>query len=224
MGLIGVAVRGGQLARCWQVRHADLLIDVLATLVLGYVNKAGWFPKYQVALAPLLACLAAPVIARLWLSRPRLASGVSFLIFIIAAAITLSNVRDAWALQRTWAIDPTAGAWLLGAVVAGTLVGLPWRATASTACAALVGLAMGWSLGTDVYQQNVTYATDYWYGTSGTAEAAVWVDAHLAPEQTYVAAKEVAIRSHDQRYVDQDNIVYFLSTGRGFDGTGLESG
>jgi Dolichyl-phosphate-mannose-protein mannosyltransferase len=220
LGLMGVALRGGQLVRCWQVRHADLLIGVLAALVLGYVNKsAGWFPKYQVALAPLLACLAAPVIARLWLERPRLASGVSLLVLIGAAAITLTNVRDEWALQRTWAIDPTAGMWLLGGVAAGTLIGLPWKAMATTACATLVGLAMGWSLGTDLYQQNATYSTDYWYGTSGTLEAAAWVDTHLAPEQTYVAAKEVAIRSHDLRYVDQDNIVYFLSAGRGFNGT-----
>ena len=220
LGLMGVAVRGGQLVGCWQVRHADLLIGVLATLVLGYVNKsAGWFPKYQVALAPLLACLAAPIIARLWFERPRLASGVACLCVLGAAAITLSSVRDDWALQRTWAIEPTSGAWLLGLVVAGALVGLPWRATASAACAAFVGLAVGWSLGTDLYQQNATYSTDYWYGTSGTLEAAVWVDTHLAPEQTYVAAKEVAIRSRDLRYVDQDNIVYFLSAGRGFNGT-----
>jgi 4-amino-4-deoxy-L-arabinose transferase-like glycosyltransferase len=220
LGLMGVGLRGGQLVRYWHVRQADLLIGVLAALVLGYVNKsAGWFPKYQVALAPLLACLAAPVIAWVWSERPRLASAVNVLVLIVAAAITLSSVRDEWALQRTWAIEPSAGVWLLGSVVAGTVVGLPWRATATTACAALVGLAMGWSLGTDLYQQKATYATDYWYGTSGTADAAVWVDTHLAPEQIYVAAKEVAIRSRDLRYVDQDNIVYLLSTGRGFDGT-----
>jgi hypothetical protein len=122
-------------------------------------------------------------------------------------------------VKRTWAIDPSPGTWLLALVVAVTLVGLPWRATAATACAALVGLALGWSLGTDLYQHNATYSTAYWYGTSGTAEAAGWVDAHLAPNQAYVAAKEVAIRSGDLRYVDQDNIVYLLSTGRGFDGS-----
>jgi hypothetical protein len=220
-GLVGVAVRGAQLVGFpWQVRNADLLIGVLAVLVLGYVNKsAGWFPKYQVALAPLLACLAAPVVARLWSERPRLAVGVGGLVSIAALAITLLQVRDAWALQRTWSIDPTAGAWLLAAVVAGTLVGLPWRATSATACAALVGVAMGWSLGLDFVQQRASYATTYAYGTQGTAEAAQWVDAHLAPERTYVAAKEVAIRSRAQHYVDQDNIVYFLSAGRGFDGT-----
>jgi 4-amino-4-deoxy-L-arabinose transferase-like glycosyltransferase len=220
VGLIGVCIRGGQLLRCWRVRSADLLIGVLAVLVLGYVNKsAGWFPKYQVALAPLLACLAAPVVAGLWYERPRLASGIGLAGLIGSAAITLGNVRDDWALQRTWAIDPTAGAWLLGLVVAAALVGMPWRATASTACAGLVGLALGWSLGVDAHQLNASYATDYWYGTRGTAEAAAWVDTHLAPEQTYVAAKEVAIRSRDQRYVDQDTILYFLSSGRGFDGT-----
>jgi len=47
LGLLGVAVRGGQLAACWRVRQADVLIGVLAVLVLGYVNKsAGWFLKY----------------------------------------------------------------------------------------------------------------------------------------------------------------------------------
>lgn len=220
LGLSGVAIRGGQLARIWQVRHADLLIGVLAVLVLGYVNKsAGWFPKYQVALAPLLACLAAPLVARLWYARPRLTSGVCLGVAIAAAAVTLRMVRDDWALQRTWTIDPSPGGWLFGLVVAGTLVGLPWRAPASAACAALVGLSLGWSLGTDVYQLRAAYQTDYSYGTTGTADAARWVDAHLAPEQTYVAAKEVAIRSQDQRYVDQDTIVYFLATGRGFDGT-----
>ena len=62
------------------------------------------------------------------------------------------------------------------------------------------------------------YQTDYWYGTTGTNDAAAWVDAHLQPGQTYLAAKEVAIRSRDQRYVDQDNLVYALSLGRPFDG------
>src|SRR5205823_6544491 len=157
---------------------------------------------------PLLACLAAPVIARAWCARPRLAVGLGVAVSIAVAAIVLGSVRDDWALQRTWAIDPSAGAWLLALVVAATVVGLPWHATTATACAGLVGLALGWSLGTDLYQQNATYSTDYWYGTRGTAEAALWVDAHLGPDQTYVAAKEVAIRSRDLRYVDQDNIVY----------------
>ena len=77
----------------------------------------------------------------------------------------------------------------------------------------------GWSLALNVYQARADYQTDYWYGTTGTVEAAEWVNAHLGPDETYVAAKEVAIRSRDQRYVDQDNLVYFLNAGRGFDGT-----
>src|SRR5207253_1672866 len=63
------------------------------------------------------------------------------------------------------------------------------------------------------------YSTDYWYGTTGTAEAANWVDQHLSPGSTYVAAKEVAVRSVNQRYVDQDNLIYQLSIRRSFDGT-----
>jgi hypothetical protein len=67
-------------------------------------------------------------------------------------------------------------------------------------------------------QLEAPYSTGYWYGTTGTVEAAAWLDSHLTSE-TYVGAKEVAIRARDQRYVDQDNLVYAFGTGRGFDGT-----
>jgi hypothetical protein len=85
--------------------------------------------------------------------------------------------------------------------------------------AALAGLGLGWSLGTDLVQLGAPYQTDYWYGTTGTLDAAAWVDSHLQPGQTYVGAKEVAIRATDQRYVDQDNVVYYVSVGRGFNGS-----
>src|SRR5207248_5429458 len=86
------------------------------------------------------------------------------------------------------------------------------------AVAALAGLALGWSVATDVLQATAPYATTYQYGTTGTVEAAQWLDTHLAPGETYVGAKELAIRTVDQRYVDQDTLLYFLDTGRGFDG------
>ncbi|TME38924.1 MAG: hypothetical protein E6I75_06295 [Chloroflexi bacterium] len=220
LGLAGLGVRGAQLARCWRFLRADVLIGLLAVLVLGYVSKgAGWFPKYQVAMAPLLACLAAPLVAQAWCARPRLTLSLAVVAVGAGGAITLGLLRDDWALQRTYAIDPAAGAWLLAVVIVAQLAGLPLRASAVTATAALVGLALGWSLATDVYQQQAAYQTDYWYGTRGTAEAARWVDAHLTPDQTYVAAKEVAIRARAERYVDQDNLVYLLGTGRSFDGT-----
>jgi hypothetical protein len=138
---------------------------------------------------------------------------------LAAAAVTLALVRDDWALQRTWAIEPIAADWLLAIVVSAAVVGLATRAPAGAAIAGLVGLALGWSLAVDLVQVRAAYQTDYWYGTTGTAQAADWVDAHLRPGQTYVAAKEVAIRSRDQRYVDQDTLVYLLSIGRPFDGT-----
>jgi 4-amino-4-deoxy-L-arabinose transferase-like glycosyltransferase len=220
LGLSGVAVRGGQLVRDWRLHHADLLIGVLGVLVLGYVNKsAGWLPKYQVALAPLLACLAAPLVAQAWCARPRLVASVALVLAIASALIAAGLVRDHWALQRTWQLDPIAAAGLLALVALGLLAGLVWRSPGAGALAALVGLALGWSVAIDLVQQGADYATDYWYGTSGTAQAATWVDAHLAPDQTYLAAKEVAIRTHDTRYVDQDNFVYLLSIGRQFDGT-----
>jgi hypothetical protein len=93
------------------------------------------------------------------------------------------------------------------------------KAPAAAALAGIVGLALGWSLAVDVIQARAPYQTDYWYGTTGTAQAAEWLDAHVQAGQTYVAAKEVAIRSRDQRYVDQESLVYLMSIGRPFDGT-----
>ncbi len=220
LGLAGIAVRGGQLVRVWQVRGADLVIGVLAVFVLGYVNKnAGWLPKYEVAFAPLLACLAAPLIAHAWCARPRLTSSIGVVGVVAAGLVTRAMIRDDWALQRTWQIEPGAAAWLLGIVVLAAVLGLAWRAPGATACAGLAGLALGWSLGLDVVQARASYATGYWYGTRGTVEAAAWVDAHLTPDQMYLASKEVAIRTHDLTYVDQENIAYYLSIGHPFDGT-----
>ncbi|HEX8969540.1 MAG TPA: hypothetical protein VF937_16775, partial [Chloroflexota bacterium] len=215
-------IRGAQLARDWQPRRVDLLIGLASVLVLGYVNKsAGWFPKYQVALAPLLACASAPLVVHLAHGRGIRLAAVALVAGLAAAAITLGLVRDDWALQRTWAIQTPAAAWLLALVVVGALVGFGYRgqAFAATASTTLVGLAIGWSLAIDGVQAAADYQTDYWYGTTGTVAAAAWVDSHLAPGQTFVAAKEVAIRGVDQRYVDQDDLVYLLGSGRGFDGT-----
>ncbi len=218
LGLIGVAVRVAQLARAWRMRNVDLLIGFAVLLVLGYVNKsAGWFPKYQVALAPLLACIGAPVVASLWCARPRLVTACMVGAAVASGAITLALVRDDWALQRTWAIQPVAGVWLVAVVLLAAIAGGVWRQPAAAACFALVGLGLGWSLAVDAVQVRADYQTDYWYGTTGTDAAAAWVDAHLQPGQTYLSAKEVAIRSRDQRYVDQDNLLYALSTGRPFE-------
>jgi hypothetical protein len=193
----------------------DLLIGFGVLLVLGYVNKsAGWFPKYQVALAPLLACMGAPVVAHLWCARRRLLLLVGLVATLASLSTTLALVRDEWALQRTWAIPPGAGAGLLGIVVIAGVVGLAARAAAPAALVAIFGMAIGWSIAVDALQLGAPYQTDYWYGTTGVAEAADWVSSHLGPDQTYVAAKEVAIRSRDQRYVDQDDIVSVLGSGR----------
>src|SRR5207302_380041 len=104
-GLAGVAVRVAQLARCWRFARADLLIGLLVVFVLGYVNKyAGWFPKYEVAMAPLLACLAAPLLAYAWRTRPRLVAAVGALAVVASGFVTLRVISDTWALQRTWQI------------------------------------------------------------------------------------------------------------------------
>jgi 4-amino-4-deoxy-L-arabinose transferase-like glycosyltransferase len=220
LGLLGIGIRLGALARGWRMRRVDLLIGAALLLVLLYVNKsAGWFPKYQVPLAPLLACIAVPVIAHLRCSRPRLVAATLAGSTVAASVVTLVLVRDQWAIERTWATPPSAAAWLLGVVVVAALVGVALRAPAATAVAALVGLALGWSIAVNATQVLASYSTTYWYATNGMPETTSWIDANLSPDQTYVASKEVALASHAQRYVDQDNIVYLLSIGRPLEST-----
>jgi hypothetical protein len=79
---------------------------------------------------------------------------------------------------------------------------------------ALAAAAVGWGRGLDALQETAPYSTGYWYGTSGTVQAARWVDQHLTPDDTYVASKEVAWRARPQRYVDQDTLVTLLQAGR----------
>src|SRR5262249_27314399 len=166
--LAGVAMRTAQLARRWRFLKVDVLIGLLILLVLGYVNKnAGWFPKYQVALVPLLACLAAPPLAHAWCLRPRLVLGPVGALAIGGGAVPARLVRDDWAFQRTYAIDWAAAAWLLAALALAMLVGVRWRAPGATALAGLAGLSLGWSVATAVYQSGVPYSTTYWYGPTG---------------------------------------------------------
>jgi hypothetical protein len=211
LGLVAVGMRGAALAGDWRIRKADLLIGLVGVLVLGYVNKyAGWFPKYQVALAPLLAVLGAPLLARAWCEGLRPALAVVVSLGVAAYLVVSGLVGDGWALQRTWAIDPTPAAWLLA------LFGLAvaWRPAFGSA--GLAAIALGWSVATDLTQAGAPYATGYQYGTTGTVEAASWIDTHLPPTATYVAAKEVAILARNQHYVDQESLWYLFSTGAPF--------
>ncbi|MBV9545380.1 MAG: glycosyltransferase family 39 protein [Chloroflexi bacterium] len=224
LGLAGVGVRVAQIACSWNAgRRVDLLIGLLVVLVLGYVNKyAGWFPKYQVAMVPLLAILGASLVAQAWCLRRDLVLGVGAAALALSGLVVALLVHDRWALERTWAIEPPAGIALLSMLLIGTVAaGLSHRARAPAvaAIAVLSGMALGWSVATDAEQMRAAYSTTYWYGTSGTQAAAEWIDANLRPDETYVSAKELAVRATNQRYVDQDNVVYLLGSGHHFDGT-----
>ena len=208
LGLLGIGVRGATLVRDWRIRKLDLLIGLLILLVLGYVNKyAGWFPKYEVALAPVLAILGAPVLARAW-CRPSfpLLIGLS----VAAYAVVVGQVGDDWAITRTWTIDPTPTTWLLA------LFGLALAWRPAFAGLGLAAVALGWSVAMDVVQAGAPYSTGYFYGTTGTREAAAWVDANLPPDTLYVAAKEVAVVARNQHYVDQESLWYAFSKGQPF--------
>jgi len=214
LGLAGAALRVAQLARRWDVRKVDLLIILLAPLVLGYVNKsAGWFPKYQVVLAPLLAAIGAPMAAGVLARQPRSLGAVALGAAVATGLLTQNAIGDDWALSRTWTLDPAQALPVAAVLVVALAVGVLMHEP-GVAPLVLAAVAVGWGLGIDVDQRPAPYATGYWYGTTGTDAAARWVDAHVAPSQTYVAAKEVAWRAHAQRYVDQDTILAFVETGR----------
>jgi hypothetical protein len=208
LGLLGIGVRAAALVREWRIRAIDLLIGLLILLVLGYVDKyAGWFPKYEVALVPILAVLGAPILARAW-CRPSfpLLIGVG----VAAYAVVLGQVGDEWAVKRTWTIDPTPATWLLA------LFGLTLAWRPAFASLGLAALALGWSVAMDVLQAGAPYSTGYFYGTTGTLEAAAWVDANLPPNTLYVGAKEVAVVARNQHYVDQESLWYLFSKGQPF--------
>ncbi len=213
LGLSGCALRIGMLVDCWRIRGVDLLILLLGALVLGYVNKtAGWFPKYEVAFGPLLACIGAPLAAVGLRRAPVSGLVLGALVCVVAGWATYQLVGDGWALQRTWALDPSQTGWLLALAVVGLAVGL-LRRTPALAVLALVAIAVGWGVGLDMYQLQQPYSTGYWYGTEGTAAASAWVSAHIASDQTYAAAKELAWQSPAQRYVDQDTLLAELQAG-----------
>ena len=214
LGLAAAAVRGARLAQGKGVREVDLVLGLAVLLVLGYVNKsAGWFPKYQVALAPLLAVAGAPLVA--W-------GGWRACVLAVAAgcasAFAVANgVGDWWALQRAWTIPSEPATWLLAIVVVCAGAGLVWRRAAPTVV--LAGLAVGWGLATTNVMASAPYSTTYWYGTTGTAAAAAWIDATLPANALYVASKDVAFAAKNQRYVDQDTLVTFLDADRPFGNT-----
>ena len=63
----------------------------------------------------------------------------------LPAALFVTDERQftGSALQRTWTIDASAAAWLLGALLVAVLAGAPWRALAATTLAGMLAMAVG---------------------------------------------------------------------------------
>lgn len=211
LGLAAASVRAAQLAGRWRVLAVDLLVGLALVLVIGYVNKlAGWLPKYQVALLPLLACAAAPLLAR---GASRRGWALASLAGLATAIVCLVIIRDEWALTRAWTITPTGAALLLLVAAVGLGLALLVRVP-SAAVLVLAGMSVGWSVGVDAVQAAAPYSTGYWYGTAGTADTASWIQRNLPPTALYVASKDVALASGHLEYLDEDTLVTYLQENR----------
>lgn len=218
VGLAGAAIRAAQLATTRRVAKVDLLLGLAVVLLLGYVNKsAGWFPKYQVVLIPLLLAAGAPLVARALrrFSHPTLVVGGA--IAAASALVVLRMVRDDWAYSRQYTIGEEPAAYLLGIVLVGSVAGGTFlalrrhpREAGLAFMVAFAGLSLGWSTAVDWAQLRAPYSTTYWYGTTGAPEAAAWVDANVPPGSMYVASKEVAWLAENQRFVDMETLSYHL--------------
>ena len=76
---------------------ASMLSDLAAGIpTLGFWNAGMAFASYAL-FAPLLACLAAPVVARAWCARRRLTVAAMLGAAVLSAAITASLIHDDWA-------------------------------------------------------------------------------------------------------------------------------
>lgn len=218
LGLLAAGVRCAHLARGWRAAKVDLLLGLALVVLIGYVNKhAGWFPKYQVALVPLLAIVAAPLVVPV--ANLRRAAVPAVGVAALAGLIVWTMLGDGWAFGLRWLISTPAALALTATVAVGSAVGWFVRLGSRSLPMALASAAVGWGIATGAVMATAPYSTTYWYGSTGMQPAAAWLDAHLARNELYAAPKEVAFIAQDRRYLDIDTVDGYLEGGRPFDGS-----
>jgi hypothetical protein len=83
----------------------------------------------------------------------------------------------------------------------------------------LTALSLTWGPAAGLAFARTPGSTTYFFGTSGQREAAAVVDSLTAPDEFYVASKDVAWYARNQHYLDQETLEYFVrAAGNRFDG------
>jgi hypothetical protein len=202
------------LARLWSLvrgkglEAADLLVVLGAAIYLAYIFKlAGNLPKYHAAMLPLWAAACAALVACA-AGRPTVAQcGVTMLGGALLTAWLWNRMPESWGIL--WA--PTLNAQLIviplliGLGIAALWALLGRRNLAGSIPVALFVLTICWSLTLDLAQREQPGSSTYFYGRHGQVEAAAAVNALVQPDETFVAAKEVAWYTRSRQYVDQES-------------------
>ncbi len=204
-----------------KIQPVDLLIGFGVLIFAVYLIKmAGEFPKYHIAMLPFWSAATAALVVAV----------VGRLLPIEAALTAAGLVLFDWYFQRTpdvWVHGLYRGIFaelgffpaLLACLVVTALYLANGRDLARNVVLVLVMMTLAWTSAVERGFGRATSSTTYFHGTSGQRDAAVVVDSLTRPGEFYAAAKEVAWYAHNQRYLDQDTLEYFVSSAGGrFDG------
>ena len=211
-----------RLVRGKGLEAGDVVVVLGAAIYLAYIMKlAGGFPKYHAAMLPLWSTAGGAIAARC-AGRPGRAQLVVVLLGFAAALGWIATHAELWELELTPALARLliVVPFLVGLAVAALWAQLGRLSPLRALPIGLATVALAWSLGLDHYQRGLDGSTAYYYGRSGQVEAARALAGRLAADELYVASKEVAWYSPNQRYVDQESWQHVAwDLGRGFDGT-----
>lgn len=223
----GVA-RLAALARRRRLEPVDFLLGVGTVIALVYfVKLAAGFPKYHIAMMPFWAVVLAHWLTVSWARLPRPAVPVLLVLtgeaVIGAAWYARTFIADSWMLfpQSLETLEALGIALLLGFfLVQGALFRTP--AFAAPLAGFTLALYLGWAISADWYHTQVTYSTNYWYGSTGQRQMAVAVNDLLRTyniKGPYIGAKEVVVYTDNQFFLDQDTVYWLWSErGEAFDG------
>lgn len=181
------------------VRLLALLVILVSAVYL--VRLAAGFPKYQIAVYPLMALLVAAG-GQWWVGTPtRRRAALAGAAAAAAALVGLVTRTDG----LLYYASPAAVAIWLAAAAAP--FGLARRVGTGVPYLLGLGLLLGANAATAAGQATADYATTYFYGTRGWPEAGAQLRAFAGPEELVIADREVAYYAQHDRFVDTERVL-----------------